>query len=864
MVISDSSIFSNKFQKLDLPLIFAGVRLPKLEIDDKLRTKIGAAKEDSNEKIFRSLLNFNFKNKISKGIIKKEDRGKYIIRIKSELEVIEKLKFVDYFLILWDFINFARENNILIGKGRGSASGSLILFVLGITGIDPIRYNLLFERFISPSRSKYKEINGEIYLSGSLPDIDVDLDYLRRQEVIDYINNKYPNRTAKIVNLTTLTGKNLIKECGKIVYNKSESEMHQVSEMIPSIFGKIEDIEKTYSNNPKFKEWCDLNPKAYNIALNLRGLQKNKSVHASGLVISKDEITDISPIELTKDGEVTCSYNMADCGELMIKFDLLGLKTLSMLDEVCKLAGIKYEDINVEDPDIYKYLSYNPYFYGLFQIDGDTAYKATKLIKPDNIQHLAHIMALGRPGAMAFIKEYQQYKSKNEVKKIHPLIDDILEPTYGFLILQEQIMLICGRLGLSLEDGYALIKIIGKKLVDKVGEWEDRVKKAGQEKGLPLSVINLIWNTIKASADYSFNASHAFSYASLCAATTYAKIHYPKEYFLANLKIARVEAKPFECFSAIVGELPNFGIKLLPPNFSDANGDFTLCKEGIQFGLSAIKGISEITLNKLKNFDIKNANKFQMFEAAKRAGVDIGTLSALIQAGALQGFNEERSKLVLEAQLWNLLKPGEKEYCLEKGEENNFKLISMVKNINDWTQSDGKSVVRRKTRFDTIKKNYQKFKDIYSVNSKFESFANYCYEKNLLGFSYSTTLKEIFSKELPEIDNIKSFEEMGERSSGTFVGSLDQIVSAKTKNGKMYSRFNISDETGSICCFLFEPERSYLMDEKSLPKESDILTFKGQKSGDKLIIRDYQVQSNKVILSMADLKNFNEELNLHE
>jgi DNA-directed DNA polymerase III PolC len=872
------SKFTESFSKIDLTNQFAGVQLPELTVDDDFRKQIGAVNADSNEELFKTVIRAGLKDKLKKGIIPKARLQEYVDRIKTELEVITKLHFTDYFLILWDFIKFCKQSDIPVGKGRGSAAGSLILFLLDITGIDPIKYDLLFERFISPSRSKSLEIDGKLYLTGSLPDVDVDLCYLRRHEVVEYLDKKYPKKTAKILNVATLTGKNVIKECGKGVYGKSETEMKHVSEMVPVVFGKVHDIARVYKENPKFKEWCDQYPLAYDIALHLRDLISHKSVHASGLVICKDEVTKLCPVELTADGQLVCSFNMNDSAEFMIKFDLLGLKTLTMVSEICKLVGEKFDDIDFEQPEIYHYLSHVNYFYGLFQLEGNTAYKATKLIQPDNILQLGDIMALGRPGGMDSIKEYKEYKAKGEVKKIHPLIDDILEPTYGFLIYQEQMMKVINRLGFSLEEGYVVVKIIGKKDKDKVGPWEAKIREAGKNKGLPEDVINLIWKTLNAAADYSFNKSHAICYGALAAVTTYLKANYNKEFFLGALKMSKYK-KP-GAVAQIVAEMPNFKIPLLPPDFSSANEDFQIEKEGIRFGLSSIQGISEAALGKLKHFKFSGNNKFEMFEAAKQAKVGIGILSSLIQAGALHGFNEPRTRLVLEAQLWNLLKPREKEYCLENGEKYNYNLVKMIKDINNWTTElstqvseceeqmllgmdtgkkgkKGKKEPKpfvRSTRLETIIKHYAPYKKIYEQNSKHEDLTAWYYERSLLGFSYSTTLKDIFKKACPELLSTKDFPDMPERAVGTFVGIVDEIKSAKAKNNKMYSRITMSDEHGQLTFWLWEPDRTRLMETKILPKEGEICAFKGRKSGDGIALQDYSPQSNKIYMQMSEVK----------
>jgi DNA polymerase-3 subunit alpha len=848
--------FTKKFDKLDLNKSFAGVRLPEIKLDSSTYEKLKLKSSATNLEVLTQLCRNGLRPLIDKGIVPKDKIQIYADRVKMELALFEKLKFTDYILIVWDVINFCKEKNIPYGLGRGSAAGCLVFFLISVTGLDPIKYDLLFERFISPSRSKYHEIEGEVYLTGAVPDVDLDIDFVRRHEVIAYVEQRYPNRTAKILNLTTLTGKNLIKEAGKIVYDKSESEMHEVSEMIPVLFGKVDDISKVYEENPKFKHWCDANPKAYQIALHLRDLIKNKSVHASGFAISKEEITNICPIELTKDKELVCSFNMNDVAEIMVKMDFLGLKTLSLIDGVCQQVGIKdFHDIDFEKEEIYKYLCNVPEFYGIFQLEANTALSATQLLQPQDLEHLSHVMAIARPGAMAFMRDYLEYKKENKCKQIHAAIDPILSNTHGFILYQEQIMRIINALGFTLEQGYEVVKIIGKKQREKVGEWESKIFKAAPEKNIPKDVATLIWSTLKASADYSFNRSHSHCYSATAAVCAYLKHHHPKEFFLSALRLAKEEQNAFECISRINSEMKQFGIQMLPPDIRIANEDFVLDGNGIRFGLSAIKGISDKKLEKLKQFNCDSSNKFALFESAKQAKVSISTLSCLIQAGALSTLGESRSRLVLEAQLWNLLTNNEKSYCLDRGSSFTYDLVSMVKDINQWTKTDGKNVSRA-SRLETIRKKYEPFKQIYEQNSKYEDLAGWFYERSLLGFPYSKTLKDVFKPMCDYLVDTSEIRAADDRANCTFVGIVDLVKSGRTKRGDMYTKMEVSDERGKILCFIFEPHRTKLTVEKKkiLPKEGEIYAFKGTKSRDLFTIYDYSIQSNKIFLKLSDIK----------
>lgn len=497
--------FESEFEDLELKLEFAGVRLPQILLEDELYSNLKLNNTASNLDVLVALCREGYLEKREAGKLVESKFAEYGERVKQELAIIAKLKFVDYFLIIWDVINFCKKNKIAVGLGRGSCAGSLIFYLIGVTGVDPLKYGLLFERFISPSRSKYQEIGGAVYLSGSIPDVDLDISDLDRYKVVEYLEKKYPNKTAKILNFSTLTGKTLIKEVGKLIYEKSEHEMKEVADLIPVVFGVVTDIEETYKSEPRFKSWCDAHPRAYQIALKLRDLIKHKSVHASGLAMSYDNITENCPIERAKDGQIVCSFNMNDVGETLIKIDLLGLKTLSIVDGVCKDIGIEMGDIDYEDPDIYKFICNTDHFYGLFQIGDNTAYTTTKRLKPENINDMSAIMALARPGGLQSITKYIEAKKRGEPDKLDPSIDHLLKDTWGQMIYQETLMVALSTIGFSLEEGYQAIKIVGKKQIEKVKEWEAKIYKKAEENKVPKATATKIWDVLNASASYSFN-----------------------------------------------------------------------------------------------------------------------------------------------------------------------------------------------------------------------------------------------------------------------------------------------------------------------------------------------------------------------
>ena len=381
---------------VDYNLDIHGVRLPQFEISDEYKREAEAASDCNNYDFLRKLC----LNRFSELGLKKgtQEYDKYVDRIKYELETLKDLGFIDYVLLVWDVINFCKINDIPVGLGRGSAAGSIVLYLIGVTGIDPIEHDLYFERFISKIRAKKKEVDGVTYLDGSLMcDVDLDICYYRRQEVIKYLDEKFVGKTSKILTLNTLSGKLLMKECSKIVAEKSETEANEVSSLIPKTFGQVMDIKQAYEEEEKFKAWCDGDKETYNIALKLRNLIKNKGVHASAISLSYDQMEDTCPSELTsqKDAVVT-SYDADWISIFNVKLDLLGLRGVSVVDDVCKQVGIKVTDIDLDDPFIYRQLQDFRSPHGSFQIEANTNFKVCQKVKPKNLEELSAVLALAR------------------------------------------------------------------------------------------------------------------------------------------------------------------------------------------------------------------------------------------------------------------------------------------------------------------------------------------------------------------------------------------------------------------------------------------------------------------------------------
>jgi len=845
------SDFNSLFSELKLPLY--GVRLPEFSIENRLKKHHGLKEDASNYDFILQVCRANFK----KLNIPKEQYSKYSDRVKYEFETIKELGFLDYIVLVWSVINYCNENSIPVGLGRGSAAGSLILYLLGVTKVDPIKYELYFERFISKIRAKKQVVDGITYLDGSLMcDVDIDICYYSRHRVIKFLEEKFSGKTCKILTLTTLSGKLLIKECGKIIDNKPETEMNEISSLIPKVFGQVKDIKEAYEEVPEFQKWCDANPRSYKTALKLRGLIKNKSVHASGMMLSYHPIAESCPTELTSDKEHVSSYDMNWASIFNVKLDLLGLRSVSVVNRVCELAKIKKEDIDFNDPFIYQQLHDIKNPHGVFQIEADTNFKVCKKVKPKNLEELSGVLALARPGALEFVDQYANYTNTGSYEGIHPFFDSVLQKTGGVAIYQEQLMKMSNKIGFTLDEAEVLRRIVGKKKVEEVKKWKEKISDKIKENNLAPEIGDILWRILENSANYSFNASHSMSYAALAATTVYLKFKYPKEFFLALLEMTKHEPAPLEEISKIQKELRHFGIKLLGPHILKSETDFSIQGNDIRYGLSSIKGISEKTMEKLKNFKSEHSNKFEVFEAAKEVGLSIGVISALIQAGALDGFSSSRSRVVLEAQLWNILTENEKLLSIQHGPNHDFDLLKVVKSLSESKNENGKLLIKE-SRFATIKKKYDPYLKIYQQNNKSESFANWFYENKLLGYSYDKTLKDIFVSKMPNLKNTSEIFSGGGESI-YLIGRVDEASEFVARNEKKTKTFKmtVSDEMGSCSVLMFNDkiEMAKANNSDKLPEEGDIVIVKGNKKTDCIFAETVVIQTLKIYTRLSELQ----------
>jgi DNA polymerase-3 subunit alpha len=838
-----------------------GVKLPEISVPDKTLESLGLKHGSSSLEILKQLCRKGLRDK---SLTEADNRKDYYDRVQMEIDILDDLGFVDYILLNWDIMDFCKRGGIPTGAGRGSAAGSLVLFLLGVTNIDPIKYELFFERFVSKSRARKIEHEGEVFLDGSLlADIDNDISYDRRIEVIKYIEEKFEGKTSKILTLNTLSSKLCMKECGKIVDELSEMDVNQISDTIPKHFGKVAKLDVAYEESESFKKFADKYKKSYKIAKKLEGLIKNTGVHPSGISISYYSQEDIMPLQKTNDGALVSGYDMDDVASLSVKFDILGLRTLSVVHDTCNQIGVKASEIDPSDESIYAALACLEQPKGLFQIEADTNFKVCRQIAPKSLEQLSAVVAIARPGALDFKDRYADYARTGDFQSVHEFFDDILSYTGGIPLYQEQLMKMAVKVGFSLDESEQLRRIVGKKKVEDMPAWKAKIEDKIKEKNLDPVIGDVLWKVAEDSANYSFNKSHSISYAYLAAITVYLKFNHPQEFFLSLLKMSRFEPNAHEEIAKISQELSFFDIKLLPPDLNLSDFDFKIEGKNIRYGLNSIKGVSEKVIESLIDFrESSFENKYDVFIAAKDCGVNIGTMSAFIQAGLLDSFvTSDRCRLVLEAQTFNILTDREKRNVIELGQKFDYDILNTIHSCrSENTPADDGRVLFADRRFNTFKKKYDPYKNIYQQNSSHIKYANWHFESKLLGYSYSHNIREIFTS--GDEASFKTSEEVrnsDERRRVKFVGDVTDIIKRTSRNGNKYARVELQDELGSVCGLFLDSDReerltNYLNSGKKLPKKGEIAIIVGSVGEDVVFIDKIETIQEKIYMKLSELK----------
>ena len=562
-------------------------------------------------------------------------------RLDFELEVLSKTGFTSYFLITWDFIDYAKRNGIPVGPGRGSAAGSLIAYVLGITDLDPLRYGLFFERFLNPERI-------------SPPDIDVDFCYNRRGEVIEYVRKKYGERSvAQIITFGTLGAKMAIRDVGRVM-GLSYGEADRLAKMIP--FDPKMTLKKALAENPDFQrayEEEEITRNVIEAALTLEGVSRQASVHAAGVVISDKDLAEYVPLTLDDNGGIVTQYSMEPLGELgLLKMDFLGLKTLTViqdaLDLIAETTGtiLTPEKIPLDDGATFDLLS-RAQNIGVFQVESPGMCDLCRRLKPSKIEDIIALVALYRPGPMENIPAYSDRKlGKVPIEYDHPLLEPILQETYGIMIYQEQVMQAAQALaGYSLGKADVLRKAMGKKKPEEMAKQRAIfIEGCAKTNGIKADKAGQLFAVLDKFAGYGFNKAHSACYGVLAYQTAYLKARYPVQFMAALLSN---ELDNTDKIAVFVAEAKAMGLAVLPPSVNESGARFTVKDQSIRFGLSAIKNVGGAAVKLI--IEARAGQPFaDLADLCCRVGggnLNKKLLESLIKSGACDDFGPNRADL---------------------------------------------------------------------------------------------------------------------------------------------------------------------------------------------------------------------------
>lgn len=595
----------------------------------------------SRDEYFDSVVAAGFEERKQKVWLPMQEEGllkytldDYSARITREFSVIRKMGFQDYFLITWDFIKYAKENDIPVGPGRGSAAGSLVAYCLGITDIDPLQYDLLFERFLNPERI-------------SMPDIDIDFCIRGRGDVINHVTQVYGRESVcQIITFGTMASRAAIKDVGRAM-NMAYGDVEKIAKLIPPpIRGRnvsisqamemVPELKGAIASDPKIKDLVDL-------ALKLEGCARHTSVHAAGVVISPKPLHEIVPVAVSAKDELTSQYSMNDLEKVgMLKMDFLALTTLTIIND-CLISieaktgtKIDWSQIALND-EMTMQLFGDGRTDAVFQFESGGMQEICRKLKPKELEDLSALNALYRPGPIdgGMIDDYiARHRGEKRVRYLVPEMEEILKNTYGVLVYQEQIMQLAQKLaGYSLGEADMMRRAMGKKKREEMAVHEEKFINGAVERGIPKNKAEEIFKLMAQFADYGFNRSHSIAYAYLAFQTAYLKTHYPAYFYAAVLSHEADDSAKVYKYST---ELRSMGLQLLPPDVNESDEGFTPSNDAVRFGLTAIKGIGSSTVKAI--VEARRSGPFtSLFDFASRldqGAINRRALESLITSGA--------------------------------------------------------------------------------------------------------------------------------------------------------------------------------------------------------------------------------------
>jgi DNA polymerase III subunit alpha len=811
--------------RCDVDIELGKILIPKFEVPDGYTTK-----SYLDETVYAGLVErYSESKNVKNGEVvdyKKLLPGHIIERAEYELNIIESMGFNEYFLIIADFINWGKSQGIVFGPGRGSAAGSIVAYALKITEIDPIKYDLLFERFLNPDRI-------------SMPDIDVDIQDSRRNEVIQYCVDKYgSDRVANIVTFGRMAARNAVRDTARVL-QVPYAEADRLAKMIPPpvqgrhiplkvSLQKDKDLKREYETNETAK-------KIFDLAIQLEGTIRSHGVHAAGVVIAPGDIVDYTPLEMAQKGVVSTQYSMNPVEELgLLKMDFLGLSNLTIIKNALRIIKKVYDqdiDINrlpIDDKETFKLLSKGDTT-GVFQLESAGMKRYLKQLKPNEFEDIVAMVALYRPGPLGAGLTDSFIKRKNGLEEVayeHESMKPALGTTYGVLVYQEQVMQISKEVcGFSGGDADTLRKAIGKKIRETMQKMEKKFIDGGVEhSGVPRQVMERFWHHLLGFADYCFNKSHSACYALIAYWTAYLKAHYP-DAFMAALMTSDYD--DIERLAIEITECRHMGIEVLPPDVNESFMEFAVVpgKNQIRFGMAAIKNVGtgavEEILRARKDGGFKDLQSF-LSKVDSRV-VNKKTIESLIKAGALDSF-EDRGLLLNNID--NIVS-----YSARVDKEKNSSQTDLFGN-----QIAGESM---RMGLELDRSEVQSFTDLEKLS----------WEKSLLGLYLSThpidSLGEVLKFETLNISEIKKLKNQKPLS---MICSVLTIKEINTKNGSKMAFLMVGDQFDEVEAIVFpsvyEKYKDFITEDNilMLNAKPNFKDSNGDKTGDvKLVVEELLV-----------------------
>jgi len=714
----------------------------------------------------------------------------YEQRLAREIAIIQQMKFSGYFLIVWDFIRYARERGIPVGPGRGSAAGAVVAYSLGITNIDPLQHELLFERFLNPERI-------------SMPDIDIDFCMNRRGEVIEYVTHKYGRENvAQIITFGTMAAKAAIKDVGRAM-DMPYSDVDRIAKMVPTTLNiKLDDalkesvaLREAYEKDPQVRQLLDT-------ARKLEGLVRNSGVHAAGVVISPRPLIELVPLHKTKNDEIVTAFDMKAIEKMgLLKMDFLGLTTLTILDDALKLIAqkgttLKLDDIPLEDAETYKKVFHKGLTSGVFQFESHGMRDVLRRYQPNSIEDLTALNALYRPGPIqgGMIDDFIERKhGRRRIEYELPELKEILQETLGVIVYQEQVMQVANKLaGYSLGEAHLLRRAMGKKNAEEMAKQRERFVEGAKQRGFPPKKIEKIFDLMAQFAGYGFNKSHSAAYALLAYHTAYLKTHHPIDFMAALLTSVTGSTDDVVKY---INECREMGIAVEPPDINVSDANFTPHGQAIRFGLAAVKNVGGNAIESIVAGRKKLGRNFRSFyefcEEVDLRLLNKRVLESLIKSGAMDGFGRR-------AQLMKAL-----DTAIEQAQK---------------TQRDAES--GQHGLFGVFAdETAQQANDALPNVPDWDEHTRLAAEKEILGFFITGHPMEKYKEKLADLNALSTEDIAGMKKSTakdeniTTAGLITGLRVAKSRRGELWAQAALEDMLGKVELLVF-PEAYKKLAEK--------------------------------------------------